>query len=118
MQLLVYQEATRWRRGCFCLFSWRERIRCLLIRHNTLIRIREIQSQTNFRITAPDTLEKVWKDRAAQDKDDRKNVPRMEYVSTDMQVYHYYPFGLTFLRLVARISSGRWVLHSTRTLQY
>jgi len=31
-------------------------------RHYTLIRIQEIQSQTNFRITALDILEKVWKE--------------------------------------------------------
>jgi hypothetical protein len=43
-------------------------------RHYSLIRIQEIQRQTNFRITAPDLLEKVWTARAEQDKDDRKNV--------------------------------------------
>jgi hypothetical protein len=55
-------------------------------RHYTLIRIQEIQSQTNFRITAPDLLEKVWNERAAQDKDDRKNIPWMEYVSSVKQI--------------------------------
>lgn len=83
-------------------------------RHYTLIRIQEIQSQTNFRITAPDILEKVWKDRAAQDKDDRKNVPWMEYVSPEKQVCHLCPFGLTALRLVVRIFSGRLVLQLKR----
>jgi hypothetical protein len=55
-------------------------------RHYTLIRIQEIQKQTNFRITAPDLLEKVWKARAEQDNDDRTDVPWMEYVSIHDQI--------------------------------
>ncbi len=47
-------------------------------RHHTVIKIQEIRSQTDFRITVPDIFEKVWKDRVAQDKDDRKAVPWME----------------------------------------
>ena len=50
--------------------------------HYLLIRINQIKDQTSFRNPAvTELLQTVWEARAKQDKDDRRNLPWMEWAS-------------------------------------
>jgi len=105
MQLLVYQEAPLWRRVAIASFhggsGFAVSSSTALYAHSDTRDSEPNQFSNHCARYSGESLEGM------QDKDDRKNVRWMEYVSTDMQVYHHYPFGLTFLRLVARIFNGK-----------
>ena len=78
-------------------------------RHYILMRIQEIQDQTGFVTTAPLLLKKVWYDRKKQNKNDKTNVPWMEYVCLSSQKFYMYNQLINDCRLVAAVSNNRYV---------